>query len=411
MSRSATIGLALVALGAIASAPGVILVGSLTILTSWLTTLWSHRGLRRVTYERRLPRDRALPGDRVEVRLTVHNDKLLPLAWLQAEDFVSEGTERMGSRHIERSDRPGLDVLRTIWTLAPYERVTRHLWLDADHRGLHRFGPVRLEVADLFGRESAVEEHADSAVLLVRPRSVPVRVASPETAPLGLRRARSGLHEDPALFAGVRPFQPGDPRKRIHWRASARLGQPVSKRFEPATLRESVVVLDAQTAEGPFWMMAYEEDVLEGIVIAAASICRAILGEGGACGLAVNAWTATTNRTALVAPTTGDAQLARIDDTLARMSSYASAPFENLVATLPMRVGPGTTILTLSSRDPRGVLASERRLAASGYAVTHVAYGPRRTEWAAMARRVGISAMTAGLDGDWRTSGALELAS
>ena len=76
-----------------------------------------------------------------------------------------------------------------------------------------------------------------------------------------------------------------------------------------------------------------------------------------------------------------------------------------------MRVGPGTTILTLSSRDPRGVLASERRLAASGYAVTHIAYGPQRTEWAAMARRVGISAMTAGLDGDWRTSGALELAS
>ena len=118
MSRSATIGLVLVGLGAIASAPGVILVGSLTILTSWLTTLWSHRGLHSVTYERRLPRDRALPGDRVELRLTVHNNKLLPLAWFQAEDFVTEGTERMGGRYIERSDRPGLDVLRTIWTLA-----------------------------------------------------------------------------------------------------------------------------------------------------------------------------------------------------------------------------------------------------------------------------------------------------
>ena len=117
---------------------------------------------------------------------------------------MTEGTERMGGRYIERSDRPGLDVLRTIWTLAPYERVTRHLWLDADHRGLHRFGPVRLEVRGPVRPRDAVEEHADSAVLLVRPRSVPVRVASPETAPLGLRRARSGLHEDPALFAGVR---------------------------------------------------------------------------------------------------------------------------------------------------------------------------------------------------------------
>ena len=188
-------------------------------------------------------------------------------------------------------------------------------------------------------------------MLLVRPRSVPVRVASPETAPLGLRRARSGLHEDPALFAGVRPFQPGDPRKRIHWRASARLGQPVSKRFEPATLRESVSCWTPRPPTGPFWLMAYEEEVLEGIVIAAASLCRAILGEGGACGLAVNALDRDHQPDRVRAhrpPATRS--LARIDDTLARMSSYASAPFENLVATLPARVGPGT-------HDPRAVLA------------------------------------------------------
>lgn len=409
MNRSFSVGLVLIGVGAVFSAPGVILVGSLTILTSWLTTLWSRRGLHRVRYERRLPQDRALPGDEVELIISIHNDKLLPLAWLQAEDFVTEGT-RMRSRHLERSDRPGLDVLRTIWTLAPYERVTRHLVLNAERRGLHQFGPVRLEVADLFGRESAVEEYASSALLVVRPRTVPVRITSPEVAPIGARRARTGLHEDPALFAGVRPFQVGDPRKRIHWRASAKLGQPVSKRFEPATLRESVIVLDAQTTDGPFWLMAFDEDILEGIVVAAASLCRTILADGGGCGLAVNAWTATTSRVAFVAPTTGDAQLARIDDTLARMSPYASAPFASLLATLPMRFGPGANILALSSRDPHASLPAERRLAASGYAVTHIAYGPERAAWAALARRAGITAMTAALDADWRTSDSLELA-
>ena len=77
MSRSATIGLVLVGLGAIASAPGVILVGSLTILTSWLTALVASRAAQR-HLRRRLPRDPRLPGDRVELRLTVHNNKLLP---------------------------------------------------------------------------------------------------------------------------------------------------------------------------------------------------------------------------------------------------------------------------------------------------------------------------------------------
>ena len=408
MSRSTGVGIALVALGAVASAPGVILIGALTILTAWLTTLWSQRGLRRVRYERRLPRDRALPGDQVEVILSVHNDKLLPLAWLQAEDFVTEGLRNTGP--VEQSDRPGLAVLRTTWSIAPYERVTRHITLGVDRRGLHQFGPVRLQVADLFGRETATEEQRVPSLLLVRPRSVPVRVASPEMAPLGVRRARTGLHEDPALFAGVRPFQAGDPRKRIHWRASAKLGQPVTKRFEPATLRESVLALDIQTAEGPFWLMQYEEAVLEGIIVAAASICRAVLGDGGACGLLANAWTASASRLAFVAPTSGEAQLGRIDDTLARVSSFASAPFEALLTSLPARIGPGTNVLVLSAMDPRPYLSVERRLAASGFSVTHVGYGPERRTWAGFARAVGIAAMTADLAGDWRTSNVLDLA-
>jgi uncharacterized protein (DUF58 family) len=409
MSRSATVGFLLIAVGAVAAAPGVVLIGSLTILTSWLTTLWSRRGLRRVTYERRLPRDRALPGDDVEVVVAIRNDKLLPLAWLQADDFVTEGPNLRGEQ-LERSDRPGLDIVRTTWTLAPYERVTRRLSLTVTKRGLHQFGPVRLQVADLFGRETASEEHPNPALLVVRPRSVPVRIASPEVAPVGARRARTGLYPDPALFAGVRPFQAGDPLRQIHWRATARLGQPVSRRFEPATLRESVVVLDVQTGDGPFWLMAYDEPLLEGIIVAAASLSRAVLADGGGCGLAANAWTATTTRIAFVGPTSGEAQLGRIDDTLARLSPFASTPFENLLATLPTRLGPGSNILVLSARDPRPYLVVERRLAASGFSLTHVGFGPERAAFATVARSAGIAAMTAALHGDWRTSDALELA-
>ena len=156
--------------------------------------------------------------------------------------------------------------------------------------------------------------------------------------------------------------------------------------------------------------MQYDDEALEGIVIATASIARAVLGEGGGCGLIANAWTASTSRLAFVAPTSGEAQLGRIDDTLARISSFASAPFEALLAALPARIGPGTNVLVLSAMDPRPYLAVERRLAASGYAITHVGFGPQRTEWAAIARAVGLPAMTASLAGDWRTSDALDLA-
>ncbi|HVA85163.1 MAG TPA: DUF58 domain-containing protein, partial [Candidatus Saccharimonadales bacterium] len=227
MSRWAWLGLSMLVVGAIASAPGLLLVGGMSLLTAALTTVWSRHGLRHVSYARRLHHDRAVWGDDVPLDIVVRNGKLLPLAWLRAEDFVSDGTV-IRERRVWRSDRPGFSILENTWTMAPFERVVRHLHLVADHRGVYRFGPVRLEVADLFGRDSAKEEYAVHDTLLVRPRSVPVRFATREIAPMGSIRARHGLHEDPALFAGVRPFQFGDPRRRLHWRATARTGQPVS---------------------------------------------------------------------------------------------------------------------------------------------------------------------------------------
>ena len=68
-----------------------------------------------------------------------------------------------------------------------------------------------------------------------------------------LDRARPGLAEDPSRFAGVRPYAPGDPIRRIHARTSARLGRPMTKRFEPSRDREVLIALDVQTVDGPAW--------------------------------------------------------------------------------------------------------------------------------------------------------------
>jgi uncharacterized protein (DUF58 family) len=280
----------------------------------------------------------------------------------------------------------------------------------ANRRGVYRFGPVRLQVADLFGRDVAVESTELPDALLVRPRSVPVRLASPELAPLGETRARHGFHHDPALFAGVRPYQAGDPRRAIHWRASARMGRAVSKRFEPATQRQTLIALDMQTSNEAYWMMVYDENLLESLVVAAASIARFILDEGGAVGVAANGWSGTMARTAFVAPAGGQAQLPAVLDLLARLSVFASAPFETLLGDLPGRLAPGTSVVVVSGRQPDPVLTLEARLVASGFPVTHVALGDERVAFASTVRRAGLDARSANLDGGWRDGQALDLA-
>ena len=409
MSRWTSLGVALVIVGAFTGTPGLLLVGALLILSSVVRTLWSRYGLRSVTYERRLVRDRAVLGEEVELQVSAWNDKLLPLAWLEAEDLVSEGL-LVRERPVSRSDRPGFEALRSTWTLAPFERVTTHLHVTAERRGVYRFGPVRLQVADLFGRDVAMRSDELPDALLVRPRSVPVTLLSPGLAPLGERRARFGLHHDPSLFAGVRPYQPTDPRRAVHWRATARMGQPVSKRFEPATMRRTVIALDVQTNEEPYWMMVYDDDALESLVVTAASLARHLLDEGGAAGLAANAWSGSMARTAYVAPSSGQGQLPAILDALARISVFASTPFEVMLRDLAARLEPGTSVIVVSGHDPVPALGVEVRLMSSGFPVTHVAVGAGRAAWAESVRRAGVTARVAHLDEGWRTSRSLEVA-
>jgi uncharacterized protein (DUF58 family) len=409
MSLALAVALALVVLGVIAAAPGLVLLGVLMVATAWLSNLWSRRGLDDVRYERRLANDRAVWGDTVELAVTIENKKLLPLAWLQADDFATVEMT-VADRPLIPSDRPGYGILRNVWTLAPFEQVLRRVNLEAAHRGLYRFESVRLSVADLFGRDVATREEDRPATFLVRPRTVPVRTASGQVVPLGTRRARHGLVEDPSLFAGVRPFQAGDPRRRVHERATARLGRPVSKRFDPSTARQALVALDVQTQDGPTWLLAYDEELVESLAVAAASLARRLLADGAACGIAVNGWTYQLAWTGFVPPRAGHEQLTRITDLLGRTSSVASVPFTSLLAELPARLPSGTLVVTVSSRDPVAIVPALRHLRSGGFEIRHVALGPRATAHAAVARRLGIDASHGRLEPDWRTSDALTLA-
>jgi len=404
------LGLALVAAGIVARTPGLVLIGLLAVFAVSVTELWSRYGLRDLRYLRSIGRNRAVWGDEVPLDIAVWNDKPLPLAWLSIDDYATQGAVVL-EEPLARSERPGFTILRSRWTVGWYERIVRHLTIVADHRGVYSFGHVRMTVADLFGHGAATQEHQDRGSYIVRPRSLPVHLASQQHAPAGYLRARHSLFEDPALFAGVRPYQPGDPMRRVHWRATARTGATVSKRFDPSRALEVLVALDVQTLPGPHWTLQFDEELVESLMVAAASLARAALAEGASCGLAAAAFSRTLDRFAVVAPRAGRDQLASITDMLARLSETPSAPFEHLLARLLQTVSPGTTVLVLTARDPEPYIAALARLDRSGCHVQLVGLGPNGDRAVARARAVGLAATTGSLTPDWRTSDALVLAS
>ena len=401
----------MIGVGAVAAAPGLFMVAAATIGYGSLTRLWTRYGMGQVEYQRHLRVTRAVAGDVVPLDVTIWNRKPLPLPWISADDLVTDGIRITERPAMERDDeRLGRRVLSNAWALAWFERVVRHFHVEASRRGRYEFGPVRLHVRDILGRDAAASELTADEALLVGPRTLPLRLRGRDAAPIGERRARRSLFADPALYGGVRPFQPGDPLRRIHWRATARLGTHVSRRYEPARGRDVVIALDVQTLPGAHWEMTYDDDAFEGLCVAAVSLARQLLADGASCGIAAASFTGTIQRLAFLPPQASHGQLARASELLARIGPISSGPYAALLTWLTRRVPPGSVILTLSARDPRTYLHAMQRLARSGYRVEHLALGDDAASHAAIVRRAGLAAGSASLDPDWEHADALVLA-
>ena len=225
MTGQAVGAIFLILAGTALDVPIVLVLGVFTLVVEAIREVWARYGLRDVTYARHLATDRTTWGEEIPLTIEVWNRKPLPLAWLRADDAATRGVV-IRERALVDGVRGG--VLRNVWTLAPWERVTRYFHVGAARRGVFALGPVALTVGDLVARQAATEERPSQISFLVRPRTV----ATPEMERPerwgGVERVRAGLTEDPARFAGVRPYAPGDPLLRIHQRASARLGRPVT---------------------------------------------------------------------------------------------------------------------------------------------------------------------------------------
>ena len=408
MSGRIAFAIVLALLGAVLGIPGLIVLGAIVAAYGTLTRLWTRYGLGELRYERRLSSRRALVGDAVDLDITVWNRKPLPLPFLAADDQLTDGLPVRERPELE-ADETGRRVLDNTWALAPFERVVRHFHLDAGRRGRYEMGPVALRVRDVFGRAASETRLELRDAVSIGPRIVPLAGAARGRAPLGQRRARHGLFHDPALLGGVRPFVSGDSLRTVHWRASARLGSPVAKRFEPAHGSTVIIALDVQTLPGAHWEMTWDDDAFEGLCVAAAAIARASLGEGAAVGFAAASFTGTPQRIAWLPPRASRDQAAALNDLLARIGPISSGPLGGLLTWLARRAPGGATIVLLSARDPRPELPTLRRLARGGHPVEIMLLGDAAETLAGL-RSAGIRATSAALDPNWRTADALVVA-
>lgn len=347
------------------------LVCALVLLTAGLALVWNRWALARVSYERELGQLRAFPGDEVELVLRIENRKPLPLTMLDVRDKIPAGVEVLGPKIY--ADRDGKHVLQRATSMRWYEGITWRYRVRCDRRGSYRFGPATLAAGDPFGFYQSFKDVPHHTSLVVYPRPLPLdELRLPSRHPLGQLRARQ-LVADPLRTIGVRDYHPDDPIKDIHWSATARTGTLQTRVYETTTTRELALFLDLDSFE-QYWQ-GIDEQQVERLISATATIVQTGLADGYAVGLYVNGSPAQFEQLVRLPPGRSPAQLERIMDTLARLTPISVTSIAHVLRVSSGDVPWGTTLLLLSGIAPAATCAALARLSGRGRSVAWLYLG------------------------------------
>jgi uncharacterized protein (DUF58 family) len=355
----------LILLGMILRERAPTLLGLLTLVTAGGAWLWARYSLRNVVYHRELLADRVFPGDAVEMRVSLVNRKLLPLAWLDIEDQIPDRL-RIVEQETIPSGIPGIDVLRITTAMRWYERVTWRFHVTCPVRGYYTFGPVALRSGDLFGFFTAREELHSYVSLIVYPRVVPLdQFGIPPRHLFGDLRVQRRLLTDPSRTVGVRDYHPEDSFRHVHWKATARTQALQTKVFEPTTAVQFGVFLNLDTFEHYWEGVDYER--AEHAITVAASLAMRAIDERHVVGMYANGVVGGSDQALRLRPSRSPSQGAEILAGLAKLSPIASINFPRLLKAETARFPFGSTIVIVTALMTDAIAAVMIELARVGH--------------------------------------------
>lgn len=259
----------------------------LALAIGFVPAWWYRYALRYLDLCQQVQEPRLFPGDEAVLEVSMENQKAFPLPWLTCEVQVRPLLPTLPQTRAQ-PERIGLiDNSSVLWS---FQRLTRRYRLCCAARGLYTFGPLTLSCADPFGwmKRQATLPLLDT--LLVYPLVAPLEALgfTPRTL-FGEEATAHPLFEDPLRVIGVRDYQVGDDPRRIHWKATARMGSLQSKIYEYTHQRRLLLLLDV--GDEATALLETSRELQEFSIAVAASLAISALDEGYLVGALINcAW-------------------------------------------------------------------------------------------------------------------------
>jgi uncharacterized protein (DUF58 family) len=333
-------------------------------------------------------------GETAVMEVAIRNQGRLSVPWLIAEDALPRDALVLVPHHL-KAEGPRLALTR----LAPGETTSLKQQVTFLMRGYYQLGPLLLETGDVFGLHRRFRVATEPHFALVLPKVLPLQgynLAS--RRPIGEIRVVHRLFEDPTRLAAIRPYQPGDPLNRIHWRATARTGQMHSRVYENSRVAGATFLLD-------FHQQSYAGSgaaaSAELAIVTVASLANAVFLMGEQIGFVSNGrdaadrireegWGAgfTTRQDAhrrateaqansrlrpvLVETRKGGDRFRQILETLARLEHTDGLEFSEMLAEAACRIPRDATVVAVLRRVTPAGAAALGELARRGFLVTTI---------------------------------------
>ena len=215
-------------------------------------------GRTRVRIETSLDPLRVTVGDPATGRVEVTNEARRPMLPLIVELPVGISAARF-----------------TLPALGPGRTHEELFVVPTNRRGVIAVGPATTVQGDPLGMVRRTERWTDVTELFVHPRTISI-----ESLGAGLLRDLEGettqdLSMSDLAFHALREYQPGDDRRYIHWRSSAKAGRLLVRQFLDTRRSHLCLLVDVDPAQ----YRGGEDDVETGISAAASLAVRAIMDE------------------------------------------------------------------------------------------------------------------------------------
>jgi uncharacterized protein (DUF58 family) len=368
----------LLLVGFAAAQPAIVVVGLVIIVLGGISRYWSRHLFDRLTFKSSMRERRSFIGEPVTLNVSLENRKPLPLPWYEWRLGLVEALPVEGEA-MAAAASPGLKWIVRRGALGWYQKHEWTFTLRPSERGYHAFGQTTLRSADLMGVFPRALANDEADHLVVFPRVFPLDdLGLPSERPFGERKGGNRIFEDPLRIAGLRQYRPGDPLRRIDWKATARQGDLQSRVYEPSATQQLYLMVNIDTMLHPW--EGYLRDELERIVSVAASLAVWAAGARYAVGLLANGAFPDADRPIRLRPSRSRDQLTRVLEALAVIQPLTMGDLAGAIQRESGRMPAGSTIVIVAALIPGDLAATLSRLRAEGNHVFVVAISDRAAE-------------------------------